>query len=1062
MATKLRNGFQINLEMKHPNEESVAEFLKATESAMGKKDLSRPLRVLEKNWVDTVGDLRLLVQERMLRPIGLPVFLCSWIEKELGAISKIKDLPARIEASQVAIEVLETDDAAPEDLNDMRVFQYSGVDFDQEGFLYWLGTNGLTEPWQNPHDAGKVMVTTSGMLENSAPASAMVGRATVRCVTKFHERAWVQFDIKDKWLKPSAYSLKHYDSWDTECLRDWDFQGSNDGVKWITLVEHHNDATINKKGGTHTWTVPEQGKYFRIFRCVMTGPNSNKHWYMACSGFEIYGTLTTAAPPDSVPFSMDALSNAVASMAISGSKEENVFSYDPSRPNHGVLYNLATNHGAQPWMNPADSGIVKVRMSSIMHDSVTSSAVVGLATVRCVTQSEANSYFSVDLLECTVRATHYMLRHYSSWDTEALRDWTFDASQNGIRWTTLKAHVSDESLQRKGQEVVWQLTSPESNEPYRFFRVQMTGPNSNGHQYLAISGFELFGALFLKDKVTPYVFDIPKVNNQIKMFPYNGKDFANDGIIAYLGTNRDTEPWQNPDAVRGLLLVTASSLSTDSQPASAIVGNQVVRCVTLAERNSWFTIDLKGLKVAPTHYSLRHYSTWDMEALRDWLFQASVDGMTWTTLMTHVKDERLNGKGGTATWALPASPEPFTFFRITQTGLNSNGHHYLALSGFELYGALHDSGTSSRSLTVTGGQSPALTPRPRGVGAVPEQNLTWERDLHGPFMVASGAVLTNLGSDNKWQMGVSSTLLVRGVHRVALGIVKDPPTTNTWKYIVGVVPADFDARGPTQWVGAKNSFGWIGGLGGKCHTRALSMPYSDEAKTGFGLGDVVGLQVDLDRGELEFFRNGVSMGVAFNTLRGPVRVACSLTGTNAAVQFMPWTDAAGMWDSSYKSQFMKLIDPYTVTNTGSENKWQSIRALKPFDSGVVQFAIEILNNPNSPNSWRIIVGCVNDSFTCSGSKQWVGASGSWGYIAGTGGSCSNLPVSVKYGKPWCQSTADLDTVGVRLDFAAHTIEFFVNGEPQGIAFNNLLGPVYPAVSLTGDLSRARLKLGTLK
>ena len=41
----------------------------------------------------------------------------------------------------------------------------------------------------------------------------------------------------------------------------------------------------------------------------------------------------------------------------------------------------------------------------------------------------------------------------------------------------------------------------------------------------------------------------------------------------------------------------------------------------------------------------------------------------------------------------------------------------------------------------------------------------------------------------------------------------------------------------------------------------------------------------------------------------------------------------------------------------------------------------------------MIVGCVPATFTCTGTKQWVGAGESWGYIAGTGGKCFNVPKS---------------------------------------------------------------------
>jgi hypothetical protein len=49
-------------------------------------------------------------------------------------------------------------------------------------------------------------------------------------------------------------------------------------------------------------------------------------------------------------------------------------------------------------------------------------------------------------------------------------------------------------------------------------------------------------------------------------------------------------------------------------------------------------------------------------------------------------------------------------------------------------------------------------------------------------------------------------------------------------------------------------------------------------------------------------------------------------------------------------------------------------------------------------------------------------------------------------------------VGCLLDFDALTIEYFVNGRSQGIAFRNLRGPVHAALSFTGTGSRVYLRV----
>ena len=56
----------------------------------------------------------------------------------------------------------------------------------------------------------------------------------------------------------------------------------------------------------------------------------------------------------------------------------------------------------------------------------------------------------------------------------------------------------------------------------------------------------------------------------------------------------------------------------DSQPAHALLGREAVRCVTKPQEKSYFIIDFSPRRIRPTHYTLRHYNSWDTEALRNW------------------------------------------------------------------------------------------------------------------------------------------------------------------------------------------------------------------------------------------------------------------------------------------------------------------------------------------------------------------------------------------------------------------------------------------------------------
>lgn len=149
-------------------------------------------------------------------------------------------------------------------------------DLDANGILYWLGTQRWTKPWQNPADLGVVQVTSVplAVAPKSEPASAIVGRSLCRCVTLPNRESWFIIDFLTVWVRPTAYTLRHYDSFDTEALRDWKLQGSNDGRKWTKLLSHKKDEALDRKGASKTWAIPKPKKAYKMFRILQTGKNS--------------------------------------------------------------------------------------------------------------------------------------------------------------------------------------------------------------------------------------------------------------------------------------------------------------------------------------------------------------------------------------------------------------------------------------------------------------------------------------------------------------------------------------------------------------------------------------------------------------------------------------------------------------------------------------------------------------------------------------------------------------------------------------------------------------------
>jgi len=1015
-------------------------------------------------------------------------------------------------------------------------------DFDTNGIVYWLGTARGTQPWKNPGIRGAIRVLQSSLAKDSRPGYAALGRETVRCVTEPKKNSWFMIDFLALKVIPTHYTMRHYASFDTECVRNWRIEASNDSKNgydgtWTLLMKHVNDTSINHKGATHTWQLPAhavKNQAFSQYRIFQFGVNSNQHHYLPLSGFELYGTVVSGhLKPPSNPMAMN---QAGIITQPPPNKRTRDFVHTADFDTNGLLYFLGVQGGARAsYSNPADIGMVTVTSSSLMSDSQPLSALVGRMSTRCVTKPHQRSWMAINVKDVKMRLTHYTLRHYNSWDTEALRYWNLEGSNDGQSWIPIRQHMDDRALRKAGASHTWAV---DTNQFFSHFRLYMTGRNSNNHWYLATSGMELYGKAFggvvsakadaqlsmsaVNSPVKPPMAmpnmaamggqgmpamqmpNMPMMNMQAmgnmaqqamaaqmsnqnlfgavpnlnaESFAYV-RDFDNNGLVTFLGTKCNTQQWQNP-AQLGALSIRTSGLMHDSHPAHCIVGRQSVRTVTKPLKHAWVIIDFHDYAIRPTRYTLRHYNSWDTEALRNWRLEGSLDGEKWTVLREHHNDESLRFKGQSYTWLLRNVTGYYSQFRLFQFDKNSNNHYYLALSGFEIYGdALR------QHSTVTWDEWPRNKSKHLQVDRVRNSCM-------------------NTGSEDTWQTVKSRQPLVfdkaTGMNEFSVLCERVESTSNSWKFMAGIAPDEFTCNASRQWLGSQKSYAYIGGTGGKCFDNPKSLSYG--SKWGATIGDVVTVRSNLKAKTIEFLLNGKSQGVAFDNFAPNGRqmfAAASITATgsrlrlmekvtprskppmsamaqnvaaapnaafanmafapqNAAMQMPPPAPQPSVsikygWDANLKSPHLAIFpDGVTVTNKGSNDTWQGVVSQQVFSSGRRSFEIHIINDIKTSNQWKYIFGVAPVAFDPK-RTAWLGSQNSWGYIGGTGGKCHSVGKSVAYGKRY----GGQDRVRCVLDFNKHTIEFFRNDKSQGIAFNNLNGAVRPAVSLTGKGAAVRI------
>ncbi|KAJ4456534.1 putative E3 ubiquitin-protein ligase HECTD1 [Paratrimastix pyriformis] len=206
--------------------------------------------------------------------------------------------PDQVEARFVVVAVrglVESEPSAPVSCTRPDIVFTYQHDMDEQGLFYYLGTQGRTQPWQNPAQAGWVTVTRSS--ESTGNVSDALGRQPCNNFTDNLPNSWYQVDLgAGRLFAPTRYTLRHSNgpSYAEARLQSWRLEGSLDGASWRTLDEHTNEPNSlpARPDAMATFTVaPAQAFPARHFRVLMTGTSPRGWHHLMLSGLEMYGTL---------------------------------------------------------------------------------------------------------------------------------------------------------------------------------------------------------------------------------------------------------------------------------------------------------------------------------------------------------------------------------------------------------------------------------------------------------------------------------------------------------------------------------------------------------------------------------------------------------------------------------------------------------------------------------------------------------------------------------------------------------------------------------------------------
>jgi len=192
------------------------------------------------------------------------------------------------------------------------------ADFDKNGILYYLGTDGRSH-YVHPQTRNMIRCTpekiySGNILQSFCHDVTSLFRdsgnshivqnwhyaddAALRDVLTKDLCMYIQF-LKHSVI-PIKYTMRHgYPG--GHAMRSWNFEATNDPINdaiinktWVVLDVRVEDPSISPTVLLNSASfdiMNPDGKSYHTFRIRLTGPNSSQSHYFMMAGFELYGTL---------------------------------------------------------------------------------------------------------------------------------------------------------------------------------------------------------------------------------------------------------------------------------------------------------------------------------------------------------------------------------------------------------------------------------------------------------------------------------------------------------------------------------------------------------------------------------------------------------------------------------------------------------------------------------------------------------------------------------------------------------------------------------------------------
>jgi hypothetical protein len=142
----------------------------------------------------------------------------------------------------------------------------------------------------NVHDLGIVSVTASDVYSDRNPKNVVDLESSLHCHTPDAPNSWICYDLKDKRMNVSHYSLRSRSDHDNSHLMNWTLEGSMDGKNWRELDRRDNCRELVGLNRSATFSVSTR-EFVQQIRLRQHGKDNSGYGALTVGAFELFGAV---------------------------------------------------------------------------------------------------------------------------------------------------------------------------------------------------------------------------------------------------------------------------------------------------------------------------------------------------------------------------------------------------------------------------------------------------------------------------------------------------------------------------------------------------------------------------------------------------------------------------------------------------------------------------------------------------------------------------------------------------------------------------------------------------